>query len=148
MRYVITGLFVFLLDLGVKETIERKESSDVRTFCKGKIRVERYHNKGAMCNVLDDKPKFIRAIHTLVLLWFAVYAIFSMKDHGSSGNKFGMSLLFAGGLSNLYDRYRRGYVVDYLRFKTPWNWLNRMIFNLSDFAIFAGAILFEINSEK
>jgi len=58
----------------------------------------------------------------------------------------GLSLLLGGGGSNLYDRITKGYVVDYFSFRTPWRWLNRIVFNISDFCIFFGSIFVAIAS--
>ena len=47
------------------------------------------------------------------------------------------ALITAGGLSNLYDRLKRGYVVDY--FSIRCKYLEKVVFNLGDFFIFAGS---------
>jgi signal peptidase II len=52
-----------------------------------------------------------------------------------------MAILAGGGLSNLFDRYTKGYVVDYLRFPFGPKKLRRIIFNVSDFFVFMGALL-------
>ncbi|MDE6887595.1 MAG: signal peptidase II, partial [Eubacterium sp.] len=49
--------------------------------------------------------------------------------------------LAGGGLSNLYDRLRKGYVVDYFSFGTGPKWFRRLVFNLADFFVFAGVLL-------
>ena len=56
-------------------------------------------------------------------------------------------MLAGGGLSNLYDRYTKHHVVDYVRFQTGPKWFQRIIFNVSDFFIFIGAVLAVIGSE-
>ena len=45
----------------------------------------------------------------------------------------------AGGVSNLYDRMRRGHVVDYLCLR--WKALKKVVFNLGDLFILAGSVL-------
>lgn len=57
-------------------------------------------------------------------------------------------MLFGGGLSNLYDRYTKGHVVDYFHINIGPKWLRNIIFNVSDFFIFLGVILAAIGSEK
>ena len=52
-----------------------------------------------------------------------------------------------GLLHNLYDRCRKGYVTDYIRFHSPWKRLNELVFNLSDFFIMAGAVLVWLGRE-
>ena len=52
----------------------------------------------------------------------------------------------AGGVSNLYYRMKRVYVVDYFSFRVPLEKLRRIVFNLSDLFIFAGAGLMIVYS--
>lgn len=54
--------------------------------------------------------------------------------------KTALTLVLAGGASNLYDRLKRGYVVDY--FSIQWKKLKKVVFNLGDIFIFAGSALF------
>ena len=54
-------------------------------------------------------------------------------------DRLGLSLITAGGLSNLYDRMKRGYVVDY--FSVQAGWLKKVVLNVADVCIFAGAVL-------
>ena len=63
--------------------------------------------------------------------------VFSEK--GNYLTKTGLALIAGGGLSNLYDRMKRGYVVDY--FTINYRKLRKVIFNLADICIFAGGFL-------
>ena len=71
----------------------------------------------------------------------------SEKKTGKELKKTGLAMLAGGGLSNLYDRYTKHHVVDYVRFQTGPKWFRRIIFNVSDFFIFIGAVLAVIGSE-
>ena len=52
----------------------------------------------------------------------------------------GAGLLLGGGISNLWERLRHGRVFDYVQFPhVPGPW-KRFVFNLADFAIFAGVL--------
>ena len=55
--------------------------------------------------------------------------------------KTGVALLLGGGLSNLYDRYTKGHVVDYFHINIGPKRLRNIIFNISDFCVFIGALL-------
>ena len=57
--------------------------------------------------------------------------------------KLALTLTLAGGVSNLYDRMKRGYVVDY--FSICWKFLKRVVLNLGDVCIFAGAVLYMVS---
>ena len=51
-----------------------------------------------------------------------------------------VGFLLGGAFSNTYDRLSRGYVVDYLRLRTGIGAVDRVVFNLADFAILIGAM--------
>ena len=48
-------------------------------------------------------------------------------------------LVLGGGLSNFWERLRRGRVYDYLRFPGAPGPLGRYVYNLADLAVFLGA---------
>ena len=80
--------------------------------------------------------------------WFSAagYLTCLNKHRDHAGMKAGTGLLLAGGLNNLLDRYRRGYVVDYIRLKTSDKRLNKLVFNLSDIYVLVGAVILFITS--
>ena len=49
----------------------------------------------------------------------------------------------AGALSNLFDRVKRGYVVDYFSFQL--GWLKKVVFNIGDICIFLGTFLLAVS---
>ena len=57
--------------------------------------------------------------------------------------KIALTFAIGGALSNLYDRMVRGYVIDY--FSIQWKKLTKVVFNLGDLFIFAGAVLLLIS---
>ena len=52
----------------------------------------------------------------------------------------------AGAWSNTFDRWFRGYVVDYVGFETKCKKLSSITYNLADFFIAAGGIMVVISS--
>ena len=63
---------------------------------------------------------------------------------GRKGNillKLGLSLLLGGAVSNAFERFTYGKVTDYFRISIGSKKLERIIFNIGDFCIFAGCIL-------
>ena len=55
--------------------------------------------------------------------------------------KLGLALTIGGGMSNWYDRHKRGYVTDYVSFRFGPEKFRRLVFNVSDFCIFFGLAL-------
>ena len=73
-----------------------------------------------------------------------IYVI--LKKQGS-WLKLGMSFIVAGGASNVYDRIKRKYVVDYIY----WKKLKKIIFNLADIFIVIGTfivMIFDLLNDK
>ena len=61
---------------------------------------------------------------------------------GSAAQKIGFTMVLGGAVSNLYDRFKRGYVVDYFSFSVKG--IQKVVFNLGDMAVFLGSALFLI----
>ena len=140
--WIQLALGLFQADLAVKQKVEenpcfKKEQS----FAGGRILVQKLHNYGTAGSKFKGHMDRIIQTSGFVTLGSAAAFIGTLVKGGSTAKKLGYALLTGGALSNLYDRCKRGYVVDYVSFRTPWKWLSNLVFNLSDFFIFAGAIL-------
>ena len=64
--------------------------------------------------------------------------LLAMTLKGKSALKAGLALILGGGLANLLERFRHGYVTDYVQFKVPIPFLKKLIFNIADFSVFIG----------
>lgn len=148
MIYIGITAAIFLLDFFLKKYVDRKyELRKKHRCCNGKVEIEKYYNNGATLNLLAKHPKAMTAIHSVIMAFVAVVYYFAMRMTGKKLTKTGLAMLVGGGLSNLYDRYTKHHVVDYVRFQTGPKWFRRIIFNVSDFFIFIGAVLAVIGSE-
>lgn len=141
------GSVLAFLDLAAKNQIE---SRDKKEFPKelpgtnGKIWLYQNHNPGFSFGVLKECPKAMELVPLCVTSAFAGAWTYIMGKRGCLVEKLAATLVLAGGVSNLYDRMKRGYVVDY--FSIRWKWLQKVVFNLGDFFIFAGSALFVLLS--
>ena len=142
LLWIQLALGLFQADLAVKQEVETNpEFEQERIFLNEKIRIQKLHNHGtAGGKFTDHMAEIIRSSGLLTFGSIAVFIRVLVKG-GSVVQKLGFALLTGGALSNLYDRCKKGYVVDYISFCTPWRRLSNLVFNLSDFFIFAGAIL-------
>lgn len=147
MIYLLISAGVFLLDFFIKAYMDknyaRKES---HPRFGGKIILEKYYNNGATLNFLQKKPLLLRFIHTTILLIVGIIYYFSLRYAGHPIGKAGLALLLGGGTSNLFDRYTKGHVVDYFHINIGPKCLRRIVFNISDFCIFIGALLAALDS--
>ena len=142
MIYLIMITAAFLPDFFINRRIDEKmKIGERRPAFHNKIIFEKYYNKGAALNLLADKPKLMRMIHTILLLFICAVCYLSTRVTGREAGKAGLALIAGGGLNNLTDRYAKGHVVDYVRFRFGPKRLQKIVFNLSDFFIFIGAVL-------
>ena len=102
-------------------------------------RIELLENKGAASGVLAKHPKILKTI-SAAMLCFCALALGKERQKGKATMAgVGYALLLGGGLSNFIDRVKKGSVTDYIRFpKFPVKKISELVFNLSDFGIFAG----------
>lgn len=143
MIYIVIALAIFTAEVKIKNYIEKnKEMHKKEEILNGNIIIERYHNKGAMLNFMEKDVRIVKTVAAallgIILLIFGAL----LPKKGNYLMKFAMSLILGGALSNVYERFSRGYVVDYFSFK----WLKKIVFNISDICIFTGAALIAIIS--
>lgn len=139
--WVAAGLAA--LDLGIKGEVERQKQEEFPRELKGsggRITLQRYHNHGFPFGALKERPELVKLIPLSVASAVAGALGLLMLNRGRRVQKAGLALVLGGAVSNLYDRFTRGYVVDY--FTIEWKALKRVIFNLGDLFVFGGGLLF------
>ncbi|MDR0964184.1 MAG: signal peptidase II [Clostridium sp.] len=133
---------VFLAELYIKHRIERRyHGGKTRTLFNGKIIIQKLHNHGLAMGAIKDKSKTVLSIVSALFTLFSVRFLFRFRKKGNNTAKLGNALLLGGALSNLYDRIKKGYVVDYFSVNTKWKRVSSIVYNLSDLCIVLGAIL-------
>lgn len=136
MFYLLLALLILFTEDCIKKKITEDENLP-RRICRGHILLRCFHNQGLALGQLKRYPWLPKAIVSLVMLVFLIYTIPLVWEGAAPLLGIALGLLYGGGLSNLIDRYRRGYVVDYFTFcKAPWKFLRRLVFNLADMCIF------------
>lgn len=68
------------------------------------------------------------------------YLYWRFRDSASLWLRLGFALVFGGAAGNLFDRFARSYVVDFVHFQIP-GIFNFAVFNLADSAITIGVLL-------
>ena len=143
---IITG--IFFADLRIKNAVERMDTDDLhrKKKWKNRILIRKYHNKGAMLNLGQNRSRAVAALSVLQSILITMLFIVSLGRRGNHLLRIGLSVLLGGAFSNTYDRLKRKYVVDYFSFNVAWEPLRRIIFNISDFCIMIGAVLAVLGS--
>lgn len=133
---------IFAVELWIKGYIERKKKEGDKTpVLGGHIFIRKHHNEGACLNFGNLKLQAVAVISLFFTAMMLGVFVATMFTRGNAFLKTGLSLLLGGAFSNTYDRLRRKYVVDYFSFSTGFQWLDRIIFNISDFCIAIGAAM-------
>lgn len=98
--------------------------------------ITRVNNTGAAFGMLKGYAPFLTAVSILFVVLLFAYLLKSVFSSSSwRMNEAAWSLVIAGAASNLYDRLRYGYVIDFLDFRI-WP-----VFNLGDASICLGVFL-------
>ncbi|MFR7444985.1 MAG: signal peptidase II [Sellimonas intestinalis] len=122
------------LDLFWKDRIEKRpDSAKEEEMFGGKIRIRKVHNYGFALGMLSGEDRLVKGGSLgagILLLIYYMKLLFSKKGKWKFA---GTSLMLSGAVSNLYDRLKRGYVVDYIGFEAADPQIRKITFNLGDF---------------
>lgn len=141
MIYILIAATVFAGDMMIKNYMEKTRKMHAeKPVWKGKAVVRFYHNRGAFLNLGEKNSPLMRILSVCLTAVILVVFAGTLTKKGSRLLKAGLSLLLGGAFSNTYDRLHRKYVVDYLSFCTGIRAVDRVVFNLADFAIMIGAL--------
>lgn len=131
---------LFGMDLFWKEKTERKEEPVKETSVfGGRVLIRKVHNHGMAFQILDQKKQIVKNTSLAAAIFVLVCQIRFLAGKGHRLESMGSSLMLSGACSNLYDRMRRGYVVDYIAFETKKEEMRNLTFNIGDFCLAAGA---------
>ena len=141
MIFILIAIGIFVLELKIKNYIENnRKMREKEEILGGNIILNRYHNKGAFLNIFENNVKLVKILSCVLLGMLLLTFIIILPKEKKTGLKLALSLMVGGGSSNIYDRFKRGYVVDYFSFK----FLRKVIFNISDICIIIGAVILMI----
>lgn len=136
--FLTLGTTMTMTDLALKNRID-SQSDDVfpkeLQGSKGMIKLYKNHNDGFSFGVLRGS-KLVELVPLCLTSGIAGAWAYIMGVRGRWAEKIAMTLVLAGGASNLIDRLTKGYVVDYIC--VQWKALKKVVFNLADLFIVLG----------
>lgn len=98
-------------------------------------------NTGAAFSILRGMQSFLVILTSIGMALIFVYMV-SVKGDGKALFKLSLALILAGGVGNLIDRLRMGYVVDFIDVRL----IHFAIFNVADICISIGVFLLIVDS--
>ncbi len=145
LRYFSTLCSVFCLDYATKRLAENKLPYGIsKEVIKNKLYWKRIKNNGMAYNTLEQKPNVVRGVASVLSL-YCFYTMHKEAKNGNTKTAYGLAMLLGGAFGNLYDRFTKGGVTDFIYIKAK----KAPIFNIADIAIaFGGIIYFVTNLTK
>lgn len=130
---IIVGILV-LIDQIIKAIVGYFNGSIlVQNFLKLTV----VENMGGAFGIVSNSAFFLILTSTLVL-GIIIKFIISQKDRIDNKTLIALSLVLAGGFSNLIDRIYKGFVLDYLDIR---DLINFPVFNIADIYVTIGVIM-------
>lgn len=128
---ILILISLFVLDWQLKKYSEKKWKYKELNFFNKKLNFCYQKNYGIAFDYLENKIKLIIISNIIYLTYLIYFYVDNINYRGA------LSLIITGGLGNLSDRIKRGYVIDYVYL----NIKKFPVFNLSDVYILIGALL-------
>lgn len=137
---------LFAADQLVKSSVEDNMKVNEEKTLGDKVILRRSHNSGMCLNLLEKKPGAVRILSLGSAAILTVIYFFTLCRKKHFWKKTGLSVMTAGGWSNTFDRLTRGYVVDYIGFKSSNANVQSITYNMGDFCIGTGVLLLTLIS--
>ena len=144
--YPLAGTAVFLVDQWIKDYVEKNLKMGEKKKLAEKLELRRVHNQGICLGVFANKPVRVKKLTEAGTGIVTVIQMLTLLGNSNILRKTGITLAAAGAWSNLTDRYHKEKVVDYIGIKTEKKKLEQVTYNLGDFAIGAGGVLWVLGS--
>ena len=101
----------------------------------GLVELKYIQNTGGGWSILSDYTWLLSLLTSVILVVVLILLVRGIVRHPLG--RWGCVLLLAGGLGNLIDRFRLGYVVDMFNFQ----FIRFPVFNIADICVVCGMIL-------
>ncbi len=136
MLYLIVGVGLLAADQWVKYwVVTHLELGGFTPLIPGFVELFRVHNYGAAWSSFSGMRWLLLALTSAIVVAVA-WAVWKKIVRHPLGLT-AATLIISGGLGNIIDRLRLGYVVDMFNFQ----FMNYPVFNVADICIVSGAIL-------
>ncbi len=143
MLYIILIIILIIIDQVTKHlAIIHLKPITTMPLIQDAIHFTYTENTGAAFSIFRDKKYFLIILTSFAMLGLFWYLLKLIKQRDKLLLKISFSMIIAGGLGNIIDRVRLGYVVDFIDFRI----INYAIFNVADIFIVVGAGLLILDS--
>lgn len=147
MFFILLTAGIFLLDFTLKEhTDSTRLQGTKQEILGGKLILRNCHNEGTAFGLCKIGKKECLSASAFALGGVTWEFVRHLLHGGSRIAKLGLSFILGGGLSNYFDRHTKGYVTDYVSFGVKNRKVRNLVFNISDFFILTGTVIWAISA--
>lgn len=133
---------IILVEWKIKSHMEHSmKEGVVREVAGDTLLLRKCHNKGVAVGTFKNHPEAVKWGTAGLIFCLLADFLWNLKKGGHVLISAGYALALGGGLSNLIDRFRQGFVTDYFSFNVKCKKLSRLVFNLADVCVLLGGIL-------
>ena len=136
-KMTILSIIFILIDQITKLIVPRFQN-----FSIGFFHIEDVHNTGIAFGI--NSSNMTNLCFVIIALAMIINFVYHQKERLDNRTTIALALVISGGIGNLIDRIRLGYVIDYLDFS--FFGYNFPVFNLADSFIVVGCIILIIKS--
>lgn len=141
--YILTTLLLVVLDQVTKAyAIANFKGQEMVELIDNWLYLTYLENKGAAFGMLSDKPWLFTIIASLFVIAI-LFIIFKNRNNFDRFYKFTLAIIVAGALGNLIDRFRYGFVVDFI-FSPLGGLYDFPVFNFADMYLSVAAFVLAI----
>ncbi len=143
MLYILLIILLIIADQVTKYlAVMNLEPIETMPLIQDVLHLTYTENTGAAFSIFRNQKFFLIILTSLAMLGILIYLIKLIKTPSNILLKISLSMILAGGIGNIIDRFRLGYVVDFIDFRL----INFAIFNVADIFIVIGAGLLLLDS--
>lgn len=136
MLYGVVALLLLAADQGLKLWVSGNfELLESRPLIPGLVELKYVQNTGGGWSVLSDHTWLLSLFTALIIAAVAVLLLRRIVRHPVG--LWACALILSGGMGNLIDRLRLGYVVDMFNFL----FMDYPVFNIADICVVCGILL-------
>jgi signal peptidase II len=132
---------IFSAELIIKKHFDGTDTDEAADILRGRITLKMMRNRGFAGSRKKEYSPVVGIISLIVTLICLAVFIATLGRRGNGLAKLGLAVVLGGAFSNTYDRLKKKYVVDYIRFNVKNKRLSTLVFNISDFCIIIGAVM-------
>lgn len=133
--YILVPILILALDIFTKYLAKTVFILNDITLIKDILYFTYVENRGAAFGIMQNK-QWLFIVFTIVIILAMVIYLIKYKPQGKL-LKLSLVFIMAGGVGNLIDRIRLGYVVDFIDVRI----INYPVFNVADCFVVIGAVL-------